>query len=117
MDETELQIDHRVPFEINGEPRDFNIGNFMLLSNSANRTKSWNCENCINFKKLREREICLSCYWAYPENYSHIAMNEIRRVDLIWKNDEIKIYNKIKQNAEKSGKEIQELIKKILEKC
>jgi hypothetical protein len=39
VDERELQIDHRVPFEVDGEP-ELEPDNFMLLCGSANRAKS-----------------------------------------------------------------------------
>lgn len=84
LDNSELQIDHRIPYEIGCEPDKSDDTNFMLLSGSSNRQKSWNCEHCINFKELKKKEICISCYWAYPENYTHAAMKEIRRIDLIW---------------------------------
>lgn len=76
MDEQELQIDHRVPYEIGGDDNsaDQNAGNFMLLCGSANRAKSWSCEHCKNRNKLMKIEICHKCYWAYPENYEHVAM-------------------------------------------
>ena len=73
VQERELQIDHRVPFEIDGEP-DLEAENFMLVCGSANRAKSWSCEHCENWNNTKDKSICLSCYWAYPENYSHIAM-------------------------------------------
>lgn len=116
MDKSELQIDHRIPFEIGGEPESLNVDNFMLLSGSANRAKSWSCENCINFKELIKKEICLSCYWAYPENYTHVAMKEIRRIDLIWQGDEIDIYENIKERSKKMHEEIQVVIKDIIRK-
>jgi len=55
---------------------------FMLLSSSANRAKSWSCEHCENWQSLKKKEICLSCYWAHPEDYAHVAMRQVRRVDL-----------------------------------
>lgn len=48
MDESILQVDHRVPYEIGGEGDEANIESFMLLSPSANRAKSWICEHCPN---------------------------------------------------------------------
>ena len=51
--ERELQIDHRVPFEIagdSGDPSD-DVNEYMLLCASANRAKSWSCENCENWSK------------------------------------------------------------------
>lgn len=47
LDERELQIDHRIPYEIGGEP-ELQPENFMLVSGSANRAKSWSCEHCKN---------------------------------------------------------------------
>jgi len=103
----ELQIDHRVPFEIagdNGELPD-DVNEYMLLSASANRAKSWSCENCQNWKSKEEKS-CKTCYWAYPESYSHIAMRDIRRLDLLWSDEEVIEYemlvkevNMVKENA------------------
>ncbi len=103
----ELQIDHRVPFEIAGDSEKLSddVNEYMLLSASANRAKSWSCENCPNWKS-KKLESCKSCYWAYPESYSHIAMRDIRRLDLLWAEEEIVEYetlieevNGVKENA------------------
>ena len=49
--ERELQIDHRIPFEVQGdvpgaEPK---LNDYMLLCGSANRAKSWSCQHCVNW--------------------------------------------------------------------
>ncbi|MFB2969486.1 hypothetical protein ACE1CD_10970 [Aerosakkonema sp. BLCC-F183] len=113
--ERELQIDHRVPFEIDGEP-DLNPENFMLLCGSANRAKSWSCEHCENWNSIKDKSICLSCYWAYPENYTHIAMRQIRRIDIIWQGEDVEIYERLKQQAVSLEKDIPKLIKEIIER-
>lgn len=46
MDERDLQIDHRVPYEVAGESNELKTEDFMLLCGSANRAKSWSCEHC-----------------------------------------------------------------------
>ncbi|MDF2387053.1 HNH endonuclease [Nostoc ellipsosporum NOK] len=115
VDKRELQIDHRIPFEVDGEP-ELEPENFMLLCGSANRAKSWSCEHCENWKTIKNKSICLSCYWAYPENYNHIAMGQVRRIDLLWQGDEIEIYERLKQQANRLDKEIPELIKEIIER-
>jgi len=115
IEEKDLQIDHRIPYEIGGEPQ-LEPENFMLLSGSANRAKSWSCEHCENWISARDKSICLSCYWAYPENYSHIAMKEIRRIDLLWQGSEIITYENLKFQAEKFDKHLPDFVKKILEK-
>ncbi|MBD2299662.1 HNH endonuclease [Nostoc sp. FACHB-190] len=115
VEERELQIDHRVPFEVDGEP-ELAPESFMLLCGSANRAKSWSCEHCENWNSIQDKSICLSCYWAYPEHYTHIAMQEIRRIDLMWQGDDIEIYEKLRQQAISLEKEIPEFIKEIIER-
>lgn len=57
VDEKELQIDHRIPYEVDGDGNldDLSPEDFMLLSGSANRAKSWSCEQCENWKNLKDR--------------------------------------------------------------
>jgi hypothetical protein len=117
MDENDLQIDHRVPFEVGGdlaveqEPE-----YYMLLSPSANRLKSWACEKCENWNNQKDKTICLTCYWAYPEGYEHIAMIQIRRLDIIFKDNEISTYEILKKQAANENKEIQEIVKELIER-
>ncbi|MBN3938677.1 HNH endonuclease [Nostoc sp. NMS9] len=115
VDKRELQIDHRVPFEVDGEP-ELEAESFMLLCGSANRAKSWSCEHCENWKSIKDKSICLSCYWAYPESYTHVAIQQVRRIDLMWQGDNIEIYEKLKQQAVRLNKEIPEFIKEIIER-
>ncbi|MDQ5910577.1 MAG: hypothetical protein QG599_2674 [Pseudomonadota bacterium] len=118
IDERELQIDHRVPYEVggDGEENELKPEDFMLLSGSANRAKSWSCEHCENWNNNKDRTVCLTCYWAYPENYSHIAMRQIRRLDLIWQGEDTNIYEQLKAGARALDKEIPLFVKEILEK-
>lgn len=119
VDERDLQIDHRIPYEVggDGETDELDPENFMLLSGSANRAKSWSCEHCENWNNVRDRMICLTCYWAYPENYSHVAMRQVRRLDLIWQGEEVETYEKLKAEATSLNKEIPLFVKEILEKA
>jgi hypothetical protein len=118
MPEAELQIDHRIPYEVAGD-----IGakpssdDFMLLCGSANRAKSWSCEHCENWRSLKKREICLSCYWAYPEEYTHIAMRPVRRVDLLWQGREVAQYDRLKKDANNAGKPVPQFVKEIIERA
>lgn len=111
MDERILQVDHRVPYEIGGEHDEKDIECFMLLSPSANRAKSWTCEHCENWDR-KDESFCLKCFWAYPENYEHIAGKMEKVISIIFTGDEIEDYNKL---IELSGEEsAQATIKKIL---
>ena len=111
MDKEVLQVDHRIPYEIGGEHDEKDIDYYMLLSPSANRAKSWTCEHCENWKK-KDRSFCLRCFWAYPENYDHIAGKFEKVISLVFTDDEIDDYYKL---IELSGeKAAQEVIKKII---
>jgi predicted DNA-binding protein len=118
LEEGDLQIDHRVPYEVggDGEGTELNPDDFMLLSGSANRAKSWSCEHCENWNNLKDRKVCLTCYWAYPEDYSHIAMRQLRRIDLVWQGQEIDIYENLKNQAKSLGTEIPKFVKEIIER-
>lgn len=98
-----LQIDHRVPYEVGGEgdaPKREAV-DFMLLCVSCQRAKSWSCEHCNNWLKGRLTEICQRCYWARPESYEHIALKEIRRVDIVWLGeDEVREHTRLRELAQ-----------------
>lgn len=111
MDESSLQIDHRVPYEIAGEQTSEHLDSFMLLSPSANRAKSWTCEHCNNWIK-KDKTFCLSCFWASPENYDHIAGKIEKVIFLIFTGNEIEDYNKLIQIS--SNNTTQSTIKKVL---
>jgi len=117
MEEGDLQIDHRVPYEVAGESDELKIEDFMLVCGSANRAKSWSCEHCENWKSIKDKNICLSCYWAFPENYNHVAMRQIRRVDLIWQGEAVTQYEKLKSDAAKSCLGIPQFVKDVLAKA
>lgn len=111
----ELQIDHRIPFEIAGDSDNLseNVEDYMLLCASANRAKSWSCENCPNWK-VKEISSCQTCYWAYPESYKHIATRDIRRLDLLWVEEEIVEYETLLEEAAKKQEEPPEYVKNVL---
>lgn len=94
MEERLLQVDHRIPYEIGGEQDENNIDCFMLLSPSANRAKSWTCEHCSNWI-FRDPAMCEKCFWAHPEEYSHIAGKEERQIIITFTDNEIEDYNRL----------------------
>ncbi|OTA25517.1 hypothetical protein B9G54_07440 [Alloscardovia macacae] len=74
-----LQLDHRVPFAIAGDPPEWTGDTAMPLCPSDNRAKSWTCKHCENWT-TRNPELCQRCMWCHPENYDHIAMKPERRL-------------------------------------
>ena len=94
MDEAILQVDHRIPYEIAGEQPEEDLSNYMLLSPSANRAKSWACEHCSNWLS-KSVDMCKTCFWACPENYTHISGKDERTVSLMFTGNDIKDYEKL----------------------
>ena len=94
MDENLLQVDHRIPYEIAGEQSEQNIELYMLLSSSANRSKSWTCEHCENWTR-KDSLFCVKCFWASPESYEHIAGKQQRVISIFFTGDEVEDYKRL----------------------
>jgi hypothetical protein len=108
------QVDHCVPFEIGGDPVTDDGSVFQVLCGSCNRKKSWSCEHCPNWSKDRNPNICVSCYWSGADAYEHIAMEQQRRVDLVWRQDEVADYEKLRKKVRRTAEAIPEYIKRML---
>lgn len=101
-----LQIDHRVPYQIAGDAGDSKrpLEDYMLLCGSCQRSKSWSCEHCDNWREGRQLEICRTCYWAVPEDYTHIALKDHRRLEIVWLGEEeVFDHTKLKALANKNA--------------
>lgn len=109
-----LQPDHRIPYEIGGDPQDMmDTDYFMLLCPSANRDKSWACEHCQNWGEKNPR-MCEGCYYAFPENYVHIAGEQERQLKIVFKNEDINIYDELMNVANFENITTEELAKRLL---
>jgi len=117
MDARYLQIDHRVPYEVAGDAAhdETKPEEYMLLDGSSQRAKSWSCERCSNWKKEQDEAVCRSCFWAFPENYTHIAGEQIRRVYIEWRGPEVDAFERLRARAEREGATVAALLKKISE--
>lgn len=63
-------------------------------------------------------EFCQNCFWAHPENYSHIAGKEERQIIITFTDNEIEDYEQLvalvgKEHAEN---EIKKLISEFVRK-
>jgi len=112
-----LQIDHRVPYEVGGDEANSTLEEekFMLLCGSCNRAKSWSCEHCENWNQQKDPSICISCYWATPEKYVHVAMFPERRMEVVWTGEEIMNYDWVVYSAKEVGQDPQAFLKYIIE--
>lgn len=112
-----MQIDHRVPYAIAGEPDDSgDTSQYMLLCGSCNRAKSWSCEHCDNLLTHQNPRLCRECYWGNPQHYTHIALRPIRRIDIVWSEDEVMDYEQLKQLAQEENIEIPDYVKAVLKR-
>ena len=109
-----LQIDHRVPYEVGGDADIESRESFMLLCGSCNRAKSWSCEHCRNWTKDQLQDVCQTCYWANPHDYTHVAMRPMRRLDLAWAGTEVSDHDRLSDHARRAESELPEFVKQIL---
>jgi len=116
FEERYLQVDHKVPYEVAGDDssKERNINEFMLLCGSCNRAKSWSCEHCGNWHEDKNLNTCISCYWGNPNDYTHIALKQIRRIDIQWEEKDVEYFDELKKVAKKNKIELPQLIKEIL---
>ncbi len=112
-EERYLQVDHRIPYEVAGET-ERQIDEYMLLCGSCNRAKSWSCEHCPNWLETKSPAICDTCYWASPASYHHIALRQLRRVELVWADQEVSQFDKLASDAEAINENINDYIKRLL---
>lgn len=111
--ERPLQVDHRVPYEIGGDPLLSEPQHFMLVCAPCNRRKSWQCEHCANWTR-RDLKTCQSCFWASPSNYSHVATTPSSVVMISFAGSDLELFEQMKKEAEASGLPIEETIKRRL---
>jgi len=111
-----LQVDHRIPYQVAGDEAASarRLADYLLLCGSCNRAKSWACENCENWNGLKSPAVCAACYWATPDAYEHIATKPIRRLEIVWQQDETADFEEIKRRAEHDENSLQVYIKELL---
>lgn len=114
--EHNLQVDHRIPYEVAGEVLVGEKEPFQILCGSCNRKKSWACEHCQNRLELCNPDTCRDCYWAEPTAYSHVAMQQQRRADLIWIGDEVKDFERLRRAAKQHNRSVPDEIKNIVKR-
>jgi hypothetical protein len=111
---TNLQVDHRIPYEVAEESQAAQANPYLVLCGSCNRKKSWSCEHCQNWLQDKNLTVCATCYWAEPARYEHVGMERERRADLVWIGDEVQDYERLRIESEKAQRTVPERIKEIL---
>jgi hypothetical protein len=88
--DVKLSPDHRIPRSRDGSGDDLN---WQPLCHQCNILKSAACQGC--------ERLCTVCYWAYPETYSQLDIDDYHR-------------DAIRQEAEKNGTTQNEALQNIL---
>lgn len=109
--EHDLQVDHRIPYEVAGESQAKQVSPYLVLCGSCNRKKSWTCEHCENWTTTKSLKVCASCYWSEPTMFSHVAGKQQRRADLVWIEGEVAEFDRIRADAGKHGRTVAEEIR------
>jgi hypothetical protein len=107
----DLQVDHRIPFQVAGETQAAETEPYLVLCGSCNRRKSWTCEHCENWLRIKSLKFCTSCYWAEPDSFAHVAMLQQRRIDLIWIGEGVKEFDRLRMDAARHNRTLSEEIK------
>ena len=115
MDARYLQIDHRVPYEIAGEGTydEAKLEEYMLLDASSQRAKSWSCEQCPNWQRHHDDKMCRTCFWAFPEQYTHVAGKQVRRVHVEWRGAEVEVFDRLHSRADREDTTVAALLKEL----
>jgi hypothetical protein len=108
-----LQADHRIPYAVSGDPEGFDVDDWQILCGSHQRKKSYECENCPNYAE-KDVDVCRSCFWAFPEDYTHIATRPVKRLDLTWGEERMHIYDKVEEYATKNGFTVREAVHQLI---
>jgi hypothetical protein len=79
-----LQADHSIPYRIVGNTivKVEGLAAFKPLCPSCNTAKDDICAECPN-TKTKDVEVCRTCYWSFPPQYTHIATQTKRHLTLV----------------------------------
>jgi hypothetical protein len=74
------------------------------------------CEReCPNWK-IRDSSLCITCMWASPNDYEHIASRLRRRITIVLDGPEgADLFDRLKKAAEDAGKDFGEFLRDRLE--
>jgi hypothetical protein len=110
-----LQIDHRVPYEVAGDAASWDeLDAYMLVCGSCNRSKSWSCEACGNWREGKDADLCRTCMWGSPEAYLHVALEKRRTLTIAWQGDDVSAYDRLCKRAAEAGMEPPDYAREVI---
>jgi len=67
------------------------------------------CETCPNWA-VRDSATCTTCYWHDPENYTHVATEQERRLTIIVRGNDVAAIDKVAERARTAGKSMNDVV-------
>ena len=59
----------------------------------------------------RDQATCERCFWAFPQDYDHIALQEIRRTDITWQGADVAVHDALELIAKREGITVADLLR------
>ena len=59
-------------------------------------------------------KVCRVCHWASPEDYEHIALELVRRLDIVWQSGEVPDHERLAALAAQARRELPDFVKDVL---
>ena len=61
----------------------------------------------------RDPKVCSTCFWAFPDDYKHIATEQIRRTHISWQGKDVAVFDRLHNEALQRHTSVPELIKEM----
>lgn len=58
--------------------------------------------------------VCAECYWASPQDYQHIALRLVRRLDVVWEQAETTVYDRLNECVQMKQEDLTDYVKAAL---
>jgi hypothetical protein len=113
-----LQTDHRIPYELqvmSHQSKRILMALCCFVARVIERNHGHANIGSIG-KKKKILPFAKNVIGGSPENYLHIALRSIRRLDIHWEEHEIKSYDRIKALADREKTSLPDFVKKVLDK-
>jgi len=71
----------------------------------------------VNWLEKKDPAICATCYWASPDDYNHVAMRQMRRLDVVWEGQEVAEFDVMADTAKEQEVALPDFVKRALRRA
>ena len=112
--EHDLQVDHRVPYQVAGEALKDSKEPYMVLCGSCNRKKSWPASTARTLWNQAGREVPIVLLGESREPHACRDIAYTSRGHLIWQGEETRSFDDFRSKCKNEGKSIEAGIKEMM---